>query len=146
MTEAQRAAHGPHAECRRQEREHDDERDDTKNPTASARLRVEAAPGAGKGSVGPIADRCVERVSRTRAHFVFWNVRKLFTQSWKRLCRRLPRVTLREAAREICAAASAPKRPSGMCEAQRVDYIAACERRITWQQYYARWGNSGLTL
>lgn len=28
-----------------------------------------------------------------------------------------------------------------MCEAQRVDYRAACRRLITWAQYHAKWGN-----
>jgi len=30
---------------------------------------------------------------------------------------------------------------SGMCEAQRIDFIAACEGRITWCQYFDRWGD-----
>jgi hypothetical protein len=29
---------------------------------------------------------------------------------------------------------------AGMCEAQRIDYEAACRRIITWAQYFARWG------
>ena len=34
----------------------------------------------------------------------------------------------------------------GMCAAQRVDFVAACEGKITWRQYYAKWGNNALTL
>ena len=36
-----------------------------------------------------------------------------------------------------------PQRPSdlsGMCEAQRIDFKAACEGKITWQQYFMKWG------
>ena len=29
----------------------------------------------------------------------------------------------------------------GMCEAQRIDLKAAIEGRITWQQYFAIWGD-----
>ena len=39
-----------------------------------------------------------------------------------------------------------PQRPTGMCEAQRVDFNAACERRITWHQYFEKWGRQGLSL
>jgi hypothetical protein len=46
---------------------------------------------------------------------------------------------------EIVRPAVAPNRPSGMCEAQHVDFIAACEGRITWRQYFATWGHSALT-
>jgi hypothetical protein len=36
---------------------------------------------------------------------------------------------------------------SGMCEAQRIDFVAACEGRITWRQYFDRWGDGpGLTM
>jgi len=36
-----------------------------------------------------------------------------------------------------------PLRPAGgMCEAQRADFIAASEGKITWQQYYSKWGQS----
>jgi hypothetical protein len=30
-----------------------------------------------------------------------------------------------------------------LCEAQRVDLIAAQEGKITWRQYFAMWGPSG---
>lgn len=30
---------------------------------------------------------------------------------------------------------------SGMSEAQRIDFIAACEGKITWRQYFERWGD-----
>lgn len=36
-----------------------------------------------------------------------------------------------------------PMRPvahGGMCEAQRIDYEAACAGRITWAEYYKKWG------
>jgi hypothetical protein len=39
-----------------------------------------------------------------------------------------------------------PRRPTGMCEAQRIDFNAACERRITWRQYFEKWGRQGLSL
>ena len=29
---------------------------------------------------------------------------------------------------------------SGMCEAQRIDLQAALEGKITWRQYFAKWG------
>ena len=36
---------------------------------------------------------------------------------------------------------------SGMCEAQRIDFIAACEARISWPQYFDRWGDGpGMTM
>ena len=39
---------------------------------------------------------------------------------------------------------------SGMGEEQRLDYLAACEGKITWRQYFQKWGNplekGGLTL
>jgi hypothetical protein len=34
-----------------------------------------------------------------------------------------------------------PVRPSGMCAEQRTDYLAACDGRITWRQYFAKWGD-----
>jgi hypothetical protein len=34
----------------------------------------------------------------------------------------------------------APSRPTAMCEAQRVDYLAACDGKITWRQYFSKWG------
>lgn len=33
-----------------------------------------------------------------------------------------------------------------MCEEQRADFVAACDGKITWRQYFAKWGNRGLTL
>ena len=30
---------------------------------------------------------------------------------------------------------------SGMCEAQRIDFIAACDGKITWGQYFEKWGD-----
>ena len=53
---------------------------------------------------------------------------------------------LREAANEIVQRLSVPARPTGMCEAQRVDYLAACDGKITWKQYFAKWARDGLTL
>jgi hypothetical protein len=38
---------------------------------------------------------------------------------------------------------SKPRRPAargGMCEAQRVDLGAASVGKITWAQYFAKWG------
>jgi len=34
---------------------------------------------------------------------------------------------------------------SGMCEAQRINFKAACEGRITWGQYFEKWGKEGNT-
>jgi hypothetical protein len=31
----------------------------------------------------------------------------------------------------------------GMSEAQRIDFIAACEGKITWGQYFEKWGGEG---
>jgi hypothetical protein len=31
---------------------------------------------------------------------------------------------------------------SGMSEAQRIDFIAACEGLISWRQYYEKWANN----
>jgi len=50
------------------------------------------------------------------------------------------------AAKEIAQRLFLPSRPAGMCEAQRVDYLAACDGKITWRQYYAKWGDTRLTL
>jgi hypothetical protein len=33
---------------------------------------------------------------------------------------------------------------AGMSEEQRTDYIAACDGKITWRQYFKKWG--GLSL
>ena len=36
-----------------------------------------------------------------------------------------------------------PRRPiGGMCEAQRVDYLAACAGKITWRRYFTKWGGN----
>ena len=37
---------------------------------------------------------------------------------------------------------------SGMCEEQRLDYIAACDGKITWKRYFQKWGriNQALSL
>lgn len=35
---------------------------------------------------------------------------------------------------------------SAMCENQRIDFIAACEGRISWGQYFEKWGAAELTL
>lgn len=52
--------------------------------------------------------------------------------------------------REACEKIVQPFRPlrhsSGMCEEQRADFVAACDGKITWRQYFAKWGNRGLTL
>jgi hypothetical protein len=40
----------------------------------------------------------------------------------------------------------APVRPAGMSEEQRIDFLAACEGRITWRMYFAKWGRIGLSL
>jgi hypothetical protein len=32
---------------------------------------------------------------------------------------------------------------SAMSEAQRLDYEAACAGKITWRQYFAKWGRAG---
>ncbi|MDE1985771.1 MAG: hypothetical protein KGJ28_04465 [Alphaproteobacteria bacterium] len=39
-----------------------------------------------------------------------------------------------------------PHRPSGICEAQRIDFNAACDGKITWYQYFVKWGRQGLSL
>lgn len=33
-------------------------------------------------------------------------------------------------------------KPSGMSEAQWLDFIAACEGKITWRQYFQKWGGN----
>jgi len=33
---------------------------------------------------------------------------------------------------------------SGMSEEQRIDYVAACDGKITWQQYFRKWGSLSL--
>jgi hypothetical protein len=55
-------------------------------------------------------------------------------------------VTMREAAKEIVQRLFTPTRATGMCEAQRADYLAACDGKITWRQYFAKWGGDRLTL
>jgi len=69
--------------------------------------------------------------------------------SWalaRRLCARLKQLLFGDASREITLPPLRPQRPMGMCAAQRVDFVAACEGKITWRQYYAKWGNNALTL
>jgi hypothetical protein len=39
-----------------------------------------------------------------------------------------------------------PKRPLGMGAEQLADFAAACEGKITWRQYFAKWGPSALHL
>lgn len=57
------------------------------------------------------------------------------------------RYELRQASDEIAARARmAPRRPVSMCEEQRADYLAACAGKITWRQYFAKWGNAQLAL
>jgi hypothetical protein len=51
-----------------------------------------------------------------------------------------------EVCNEIMRRMPMPQRPSGMCEAQRADFTAACDGKITWRQYYAKWGSDRLTL
>jgi hypothetical protein len=53
---------------------------------------------------------------------------------------------LRSAAQKIARPILLPKWPAGMCEAQHIDFVAACEGRITWRQYFAKWGENTLTL
>ena len=53
---------------------------------------------------------------------------------------------MREVAKEIAERSFAPSRPAGMCHAQRTDYLAACDGKITWKEYFAKWGRPGLTL
>ncbi len=31
---------------------------------------------------------------------------------------------------------------SGMSKEQQLDFVAACEGKITWQQYFRKWGNA----
>jgi len=35
---------------------------------------------------------------------------------------------------------------SGMCAEQRADYMAACEGKITWVQYFRKWGRNTPSL
>ena len=36
---------------------------------------------------------------------------------------------------------------SGMCEVQRIDFLAACDGKITWRQYFEKWGDGrGMTM
>jgi hypothetical protein len=56
------------------------------------------------------------------------------------LLRRMGRIVSRpshEGPRPFFAAAG-----GGMCEAQRIDFKAACEGRITWRQYFEKWGDA----
>ena len=53
---------------------------------------------------------------------------------------------MREAAEEIVRCVFMPSRPTRMCEAQRADYLAACDGKITWRQYFSKWGDYRLTL
>jgi hypothetical protein len=53
---------------------------------------------------------------------------------------------MREAAKEVAERIVAPSRPSGMCHAQRTDYLAACDGKITWREYFAKWSDDRLTL
>lgn len=53
---------------------------------------------------------------------------------------------MREAAGAIFRPMPTPTRPSGMSEEQWIDFRAACEGKITWAQYFARWGDNRLTL
>ena len=39
-----------------------------------------------------------------------------------------------------------PHRPDSMCEAQRIDFLAACEGKITWRQYFALWSANALAI
>jgi hypothetical protein len=34
------------------------------------------------------------------------------------------------------------KRGGAMCLEQRIDYVAACDGKITWARYFAKWGPS----
>jgi hypothetical protein len=64
-----------------------------------------------------------------------------------RRARRFAQGFFRAARDEVCRRCGAsPIRPSAMCDAQRVDFIAACEGKITWRQYFAKWGEYGPTL
>lgn len=40
---------------------------------------------------------------------------------------------------------STDNRPVEMCEEKRNDFHAACYAKITWEQYYAKWGYQTLT-
>jgi hypothetical protein len=53
---------------------------------------------------------------------------------------------LRDAAKEIVQRLFKPSRPGSMSEAQRIDYLAACDGKITWRMYFAKWGCNRLTL
>jgi hypothetical protein len=53
---------------------------------------------------------------------------------------------IREAAKEIAKRSFAPSRPAGMCHAQHTDYLAACEGKITWREYFSKWGDDRLAL
>ena len=53
---------------------------------------------------------------------------------------------MREVAKEIVQRLFTPTRPTGMCEAQRADYLAACDGKITWRLYFSKWGGNSLTL
>jgi hypothetical protein len=59
----------------------------------------------------------------------------------------LIRLAFLSGAQKMAARAERPARPispaaakTGMCEAQRIDFEAACDGKITWQQYFAKWG------
>lgn len=52
----------------------------------------------------------------------------------------------REAREKIVQPFRPLRHSSGMCAEQLADFIAACDGKITWRQYFAKWGDRGLTL
>jgi hypothetical protein len=68
-----------------------------------------------------------------------------FSRSLYPVFQRLMRTMLRAAAREHTAPAG-KQSTRGMSEAQRIDFKAACDGKITWRQYFAKWGSSGPSL
>lgn len=57
-----------------------------------------------------------------------------------------PRQTEQQPMRPMSGPARDEGMLSRMSEAQRIDFIAACEGRMTWRVYFERWGLAGLTL
>ena len=71
-----------------------------------------------------------------------------FSRSQMPFLSRVVQTAMRAAARAAVQPqprmAAIPRRPAGMCAAQKIDFKAAREGKISWQQYFAVWG--GLSL
>jgi hypothetical protein len=52
----------------------------------------------------------------------------------------------REASSALTCSFWVPHRPVFTCEEQRIDFMAARDGKITWRQYFAKWGDRSLCL